>query len=141
MPNLLEFYDRVTEQRDKGTSVDIVYLDFAKVFNTVLHKRVRKKLEAHRFRGRTCEWIGNWLSERRQRVIVNGEVSSKVGVVSEASKIERDPPSVTFLVFMNGLDLGLAGKISRSDRQICWRHQNTFRKFWKIRQCINGIRA
>ena len=45
LTNLLEFYNWVTEERDKRNPVDIVYFDLARAFDNVSHKRLRAKLE------------------------------------------------------------------------------------------------
>jgi len=47
LSNLLEFFEEVTKTLDRGEAVDLVYLDFAKAFDTVPHCRLFKKLEAH----------------------------------------------------------------------------------------------
>ena len=60
---------------DSGTSVDVVYLDFAKAFDKVPTKRLLSKLYAHGVRGRLLTWIKNWLTGRLQRFILNGEFS------------------------------------------------------------------
>ena len=45
--NLLKFLDKVTEAADKGKSIDIIYLDFAKAFDKVPTERLLRKVEAH----------------------------------------------------------------------------------------------
>ena len=40
LTNLLEFMEEVTEIIDRGNSVDVIYLDFAKAFDKVSHKRL-----------------------------------------------------------------------------------------------------
>ena len=44
LSNLLQFLDRVTSEIDNGECVDVVYLDFAKAFDKVPHKRLMAKL-------------------------------------------------------------------------------------------------
>jgi hypothetical protein len=44
--NLLEFMEKMTEWMDMGQAVDVVYLDFAKAFDKVCHKRLMMKVEA-----------------------------------------------------------------------------------------------
>ena len=73
--NLLEFLEKITEAVDKGIPMDVVYLDFAKAFDKVLTERLMKKLEAHGIRGKVGSWIRAWLTNRKQRVSVNGKQS------------------------------------------------------------------
>ena len=47
----------VTKFLDDGVPVDVIYLDFAKAFDKVLHARFLKKLEAHGIRGQYVRWI------------------------------------------------------------------------------------
>uniref|UniRef100_A0A803JYA6 Reverse transcriptase domain-containing protein n=1 Tax=Xenopus tropicalis TaxID=8364 RepID=A0A803JYA6_XENTR len=44
--NLIAFYDEVSKKLDSGDAVDIIYLDFAKAFDTVPHKRLLSKLRS-----------------------------------------------------------------------------------------------
>ena len=44
---LLEFLDKVTGCIDDGDSVDVIFLDFAKAFDKVSHRRLILKLWAH----------------------------------------------------------------------------------------------
>ena len=44
---LLDTLDCWTEILDKGGSVDVVYMDFRKAFDSVPHRRLMRKVEAH----------------------------------------------------------------------------------------------
>ncbi|OCU02788.1 hypothetical protein XELAEV_18008558mg [Xenopus laevis] len=41
--NLISFYEKVSSDLDSGMAVDVIYLDFAKAFDTVPHKRLLVK--------------------------------------------------------------------------------------------------
>ncbi|KAK4816398.1 hypothetical protein QYF61_016715 [Mycteria americana] len=45
--NLISFYNQVTCLVDEGKSVDVIYLDFNKAFNTVFHSTLLEELAAH----------------------------------------------------------------------------------------------
>lgn len=45
LTNLISFYNVTTSLIDEQRQVDVVFLDFSKVFDIVLHKTVRKKLK------------------------------------------------------------------------------------------------
>ena len=47
LTNLITFYNKVTCSVDVGPVVDIVYLDFSKVFETVPHSLLPEKLMCH----------------------------------------------------------------------------------------------
>ena len=73
--NLIEFFDKLTQWVDEGDCVDILYLDFQKAFDKVDHKRLMVKLAAAGVEGNLWRWIRDWLTGRKQRVVVNGEAS------------------------------------------------------------------
>ncbi|KAE8617452.1 hypothetical protein XENTR_v10009079 [Xenopus tropicalis] len=78
--NLIAFYDEVSKKLDRGDAVDVIYLVFAKPFNTVLHKRLLSKLRS--VGEVVCTWIGNWLQDWVQRVVINGTFSTWSNVLS-----------------------------------------------------------
>jgi len=79
---LLQVFDRWSEIIDEGGSVDNIYLDFAKAFDSVPHHRLIIKLQSYGIRGRALDWIENFLTDRRQRVLVQGSKSNWARVLS-----------------------------------------------------------
>lgn len=49
--NLLEIMDTITKALKQKNSIDVIYLDFAKAFDTVPHMRILKKLEGYGISG------------------------------------------------------------------------------------------
>ena len=60
----------------------MIYLDFAKAFDTVPHRRPLGKMEAYGISGNVLNWVKDYLNERTQTVIVNGETSYTAPVLS-----------------------------------------------------------
>ena len=56
--------------------MDAIYLDFSKAFDSVPHRRLLLKLEAYGIKGSLLRWLESFLTGRRQRVAVNGNLSS-----------------------------------------------------------------
>ena len=74
--NLFETVDIVASELAIGRPVDFVYLDFAEAFDTVLNKRLFVKLEAYGIDDQMCAWVRDFMSDRKQRVVM-GEFKSK----------------------------------------------------------------
>ena len=64
---------------DNGSPVYVVYLNFQKAFDKVPHQRLLIKLKAY---GKYDQSDIAWLTDRRQRVIVEGEISNWKPVLS-----------------------------------------------------------
>ena len=82
LTNLLEFFNDIYKIHDETRAADIIYLDFQKAFDKVPHRRLLKKVEALGISGNILKWINNWLSDRKQRVVINGEASEWLPVTS-----------------------------------------------------------
>ena len=82
LTNLLDFFEAVAEEVDRGDPVDVLYLDFRKAFDRVPHERLLLKLKAIGVEGRLLGWIRDWLKGRRQRVVLGGECSELTEVTS-----------------------------------------------------------
>ena len=67
---------------ETGESVDVLYTDFRKAFDSVPHRHLLSKLHSLGIRGKLLQWFEAFLTNRRQRVVVNGAASSWSDVTS-----------------------------------------------------------
>lgn len=79
---LIEFIDDVTKNLDQGKQTDCLIMDFSKAFDKVSHSLIIHKLKHYGITGKTNEWIKNFLSDRTQSVVVEGETSTSIPVES-----------------------------------------------------------
>ena len=82
LTTLLCFLEEITKWLDDGSQVDEIYLDFQKAFDKVPHQRLILQLKSHGMGNSIINWIERWLAGRRQRVVVNEDVSSWKSVLS-----------------------------------------------------------
>ena len=88
--------DRALNRGHRQT--DVVIIDFAKAFDKVPHKMLLYKLHYYGIRGSTHKWIASRLSERYQKVVLDGQASDPVMVISGVPKGSVLGP-VLFLTF------------------------------------------
>ena len=57
LTNLLTTLEDITSCLDEGDPVDVIFLDYAKAFDSVPHKRLVRKLQTHGFDGKISKCI------------------------------------------------------------------------------------
>ena len=82
LANLLQSFEELTKALDEGYVVDVIYLDFRKAFDSFPHRRLVSKLKSLDFTDIYLKWIFEFLTERKMRVKVNGNISPWASVLS-----------------------------------------------------------
>ena len=108
LTNLLCFLEEITKWVDDRSPVDVVYLDFQKAFDKVPHKKLLLKLKAHG--NDVFNWIEKWLTHRKQRVIIDGEISNWKSVLSWVPQGSVLGP-ILFLIYINDLEDDISSKV------------------------------
>ena len=60
---------------DKNIQTDVLYLDFAKAFDSIDHLILLEKLKGYGVTGQLLDWFADYLNGRFQRVVVDGVAS------------------------------------------------------------------
>ena len=82
LSQLLEHHNEISKMLENGENVDSIYLDFSKTFDKSDIGILLHKLRKLGVTGRLWRWISNFLSKRKQKVVVNGITSSVTNVTS-----------------------------------------------------------
>ena len=73
---LLVIYDVIMKNLDIGKDVRFIFCDISKAFDRVWHRGLLYKLRKYGIKGNLLTWFGSYLSDRKQRVCMNGYYST-----------------------------------------------------------------
>ncbi len=89
-----------------------MYLDFQKTFVKVPHNKLIFKVKSLGITGNVHNWIENWLSNRKQRVVINRTTSEWTPVASGIPQGSVIRP-VLFVTYINDIDVRLNNFITK----------------------------
>ena len=79
---LISIIEEIQYALDHHHQVDLIMLDFCKAFDAVVHNHLLNKLKFYGIQGKIYEWLFTWLTQRTQRVVLDGFSSNYVKVES-----------------------------------------------------------
>ena len=137
--NLLVFLETVTAKIDSKHNVDAIYLDLAKAFDKVPHRRLLLKLRAHGIGGLVGSWIKSWLTDRWQKVCLKGSYSSWTRVWSGVPQGSVLGP-VLFLIFINDIDMAVSSNVLKfADDTKLYRVVDCQQEGQKLQKDLDGV--
>lgn len=107
---LLLIYDEIVKNLDKGKDVRFIFCDVSKAFDRVWHKGLLYKLRKYGIKGNLYNWFNSYLTDRKQRVGINGYYSSWNTINAGVPQGSILGPFL-FLLFVNDIVDVVANKI------------------------------
>ena len=93
---LVSFIQELVDGMIGGGQTDVILLDFSKAFDKVPHQRLLTKMKRLGVDNLTLKWVENFLTQRTQRVVVEGATSdNKKSDIRCAPRYSTWPPTLS----------------------------------------------
>ncbi len=126
---------------ENSTEVCAVSFDLRKVFDSVPHRPLMQKLEGLGVDQYVLKWISNYLTDRKQQVVVSGGISSALPVVSGVPQGSVLGP-LLFIIYVDGVEtvtLPDGTVVMFADDMVLYRPIRSDHDFLLLQRDINAI--
>ena len=136
---LLNYFDKCADIIASGGVVNTIYLDFAKAFDAVPHRKLMGKLKFYGITGNILKWIEQFLTGRTQVVLVHGTHSVSADVLSGILQGAVLGP-LLFIIYINDIltNIESDGYLFADDTKI-FRNISTLNDSFSLQKDIHSL--